>query len=149
MRVERANRSELVYEIDDRTTACSKATCALEGQRESRDFGTRDPGALVIVVSKKDELVCMDCEELAASGPMPIEIAAQHVPKHPNCRCVIMPYVQTGKRLPVTMTTLTGTDPAAAHRGRSERSNRPMTLANWRRTILDKTSTTDKGSNLQ
>lgn len=109
MRVKRASKGSLGYEVTVNKRLLTEDVDTLGGQREIREFGKRQPGEMVIVVSKKDELVCMDCEELAAAGPMPIEIAMQHVPKHPNCRCIIMPYVQKGRRLPVTMTTLSGT----------------------------------------
>ncbi len=111
IRVRRASRASLKYEVHVDQRLLNETVDTLAGQREIREFGKRQPGELVIVVSQKDELVCMDCEELAAAGPMPIEIAMQHVPKHPNCRCIIMPYVQKGKRLPVRMTTLSGSDP--------------------------------------
>jgi hypothetical protein len=111
MKVKRAGRGRLSYEVTINKQLLEDNADTLEGQREIRDFGKRQPGELVIIVSKKDELVCMECEELEAAGPMPIEIATQHVPKHINCRCIILPYNKPGKRLPVTMTTLTGTDP--------------------------------------
>jgi len=110
IRVRRAAKGNMGYEVTVNKRLMTEDVDTLGGQREIREFGKRQPGEMVIVVSKKDELVCMDCEELAAAGPMPIEIAMQHVPKHPNCRCIIMPYVQKGKRLPVTMTTLSGTN---------------------------------------
>ena len=69
---------------------------------------------------------------------MPIEAAREHIPKHPNCRCVIMPYVPKGKRLPVTMTTMTGTEPAKRS---GRRQNREMTLRQMAQEILDKTVT--------
>jgi len=110
IKVTRASRGRLNYEVSVDQRLLNENADTLSGQREVRDFGTRQPGELVIVVSAKDDLVCMDCEELAASGPMPIEIAMQHVPVHPNCRCIIMPHVQKGRRLQVQMTTLSGTN---------------------------------------
>ena len=109
IKVKRASRDRMNYEVIVSKRLMTEKVDTLAGQREIRDFGTRQPGELVIIKSKNDELVCMDCEELAAAGPMPIEIAKAHVPKHPECRCIIMPYSQPGKRLPVTMTTLSGT----------------------------------------
>lgn len=111
MNIKRASRTSMSYEISINPTLIEGDVTQLEGSRASGDFGKRQPGALVIVVTRKDELVCMDCEELEAAGPMPVETAMAHVPKHPNCRCVIMPYVPKGRRLPVTMTTMSGTDP--------------------------------------
>jgi len=108
IKVRRATRGNLKYEVEVSKRLMEEKVDTLAGQREIREFGKRQPGELVIVVSAKDDLVCMDCEELAASGPMPIEVATQHVPKHPNCRCIIMPYNKPGKRLPVRMTTLSG-----------------------------------------
>jgi hypothetical protein len=111
IKVRRASRGSLKYEVVIDQRLMQEKVDTLAGQREIKEFGKRQPGEMVIIQSAKDELVCMDCEELAAAGPMPIEIAMQHVPKHPNCRCIIMPYNQPGKRLPVRMTTLSGTDP--------------------------------------
>jgi len=108
--VRRASGSNLRYEIKIDPDLMGDDPSTLEGKRERSDFmGKTNPNMMVIVVSKKDELVCMDCEELEAAGPMPMSVAMEHVPKHPHCRCVILPYVQKGKRLPVTMTSLTGT----------------------------------------
>ena len=112
IRVKRASRSNLHYEVAVDQRLMTEDADTLAGQREIREFGKRQPGEMVIIVSAKDELVCMDCEELAASGPMPVEIAAAHLPVHPNCRCIMMPYVEKGRRLQVRMTTITGRDPA-------------------------------------
>ncbi len=114
-----------------------KSVREIEGKRESTDFGAEnlDAGTLVVVVSKHDELVCMDCEELEAAGPMPVEVAREHVPRHPHCRCVIMPYVQKGKRLPVTMTTLSGTD--AGRRVQAKPIDVDMTLRQLAQNIID------------
>ena len=111
LKVNRADPGDIAYEVTINRRLLEKDVKTLEGQREVREFGTKDPDTLVIIVSKEDELVCMECEILAASGPMSIEIAKQHIPAHPNCRCVIVPYVQPRRRLEVTMTSLTGTDP--------------------------------------
>lgn len=141
MRVNRATKNSLRYDVivNDRLLEDDPST--LEGRRESRDFGDQKPKVLVIVVNASDGMVCHDCEELAAIGPMPIEIAREHVPKHPHCRCVIMPYVPKGRRLPVTMTTLTGTDPYVRS---GRRQNREMTLRQMAQEILDKTVTNIK-----
>ena len=112
----------------------------LEGGRESTDFGRNQPGELVIIVSKKDELVCMDCEELAAAGPMPVEIAMAHIPKHPNRRCIIMPYAQKGKRAQVTMTTVSGTDPKRRMGGKKATVEVDATLRQLAQKIMDKSS---------
>jgi hypothetical protein len=136
MKVKRATRSNLTYELDINPRLTQEAT-GLEGRRESKDFGKREPGQLVIIVSKKDELVCMDCEELAAAGPMPVETAMEHVPKHPNCRCIIMPYVQKGKRLPVTMTTTTGT--STQRRMGATAVDERQTIRQLAQNILDRT----------
>jgi hypothetical protein len=112
IKVKRASRNDLAYELTiQKELEEGDDVRKLEGKRESTDFGKRDPNDLVIIVTKDDDLVCMDCEELAAAGPMPLDVAKEHIPKHPHCRCVILPYVQKGKRLPVTMTSVTGTDP--------------------------------------
>jgi hypothetical protein len=133
--VKRASRSHMTYELELHPNLLTDPS-RLEGKRESGDFGKRQPGALVIVVSKHDELVCMDCEELEAAGPMPVEVAKAHIPKHPNCRCVIMPYVEKGKRLPVTMTTLTGTDAAK----RADVANVDLTIRQIAQSIMEKTA---------
>ena len=138
MRVKRATRNDLAYDVIVNNRLLEDDPATLEGRRESRDFGKQRPETLVIVVSIKDDLVCADCEELAAAGPMPIEIAREHVPKHPHCRCVIMPYVAKGKRLPVTMTTTTGTNPAARS---GRRQSRELTLRQMAQEILDRTAT--------
>ena len=138
MRVKRATRNDLAYDVIVNNRLLEDDPSTLEGRRESRDFGKQRPETLVIVVSIKDDLVCADCEELAAAGPMPIEIAREHVPKHPHCRCVIMPYVAKGKRLPVTMTSTTGTNPAARS---GRRQSRELTLRQMAQEILDRTAT--------
>jgi hypothetical protein len=137
--VKRASKNSLSYDVIVNNRLLEDDPSTLEGRRESRDFGTRQPGSLVIVVSKNDELVCMDCEELQAAGPMPIEIAREHIPKHPHCRCVIMPYVPRGRRLPVTMTSLSGT--SASRRTGGRRQNADMTLRQLAQDILNKTAT--------
>ena len=138
MRVKRATRNDLSYDVIVNNRLLEDDPITLEGRRESSDFGKRQPRALVIIVNQKDDLVCMDCEELQAAGPMPIEAAREHIPKHPNCRCIILPYVAKGKRLPVTMTSLTGTDPARRSGGRQ---NKEMTLRQMAQSILDNTKT--------
>lgn len=138
MTVQRASRSNLNYEININPQLAQEAA-RLEGRRESKDFGKRQPGSLVIIVSKKDELVCMDCEELAAAGPMPVETAMEHIPKHPNCRCIIMPYVQKGKRLPVTMTTVSGTSAQARMGGTMQGVDDRQTIRQLAQKILDRT----------
>jgi len=138
IKVDRASRGDATYKLTiNEGLYEDQALRKLEGKRESTDFGKQMTGELVIVVSKKDELVCMDCEELAAAGPMPVEIARQHVPKHPHCRCIIMPYVQKGKRLPVTMTTLSGT-------GRGKKVEVESTIRQLAQTILNKATRTVK-----
>jgi len=128
MRVKRAKKGDLVYELTVKKGLLeADAGRKLEGKRESTDFGKRQPEQLVIIVSKEDDLVCPDCEELAAAGPMPFEVAKEHIPKHPHCRCVILPYTPKGKRLPVTMTTVSGTDPDKRMGGKSP-VNVDMTL---------------------
>jgi hypothetical protein len=137
MKVKRANRSALTYEVR-LSPSLLEDPRTLEGKRESREFGKHEEGDLVIVVSRKDELVCMDCEELEAAGPMPFEVAKAHIPRHPNCRCIIMPYVQKGKRLPVTMTTLSGTDPT--RRARGKMTDVDLTLRQLAQTILNRSA---------
>lgn len=138
MKVKRANRSALTYEVRFKPSLLEDPR-ALEGKRESKEFGKHEEGDLVIVVSRKDELVCMDCEELEAAGPMPFEVAKAHIPRHPNCRCIIMPYVQKGKRLPVTMTTLSGTDSTRRARG-TVASDVDLTMRQLAQTILDRSA---------
>ena len=141
MNVKPANKSNLAYEVHiDPRLYEREAGRKLEGGRESTDFGRNQPGELVIIVSKKDELVCMDCEELAAAGPMPVEVAAAHIPKHPNCRCIIMPYAQKGKRMQVTMTTVSGTDPTRRTGGKRSAVETDSTLRQLAQNILDRSS---------
>lgn len=140
MTVKRASRSNMKYEVKVDKQLFAEDVESIEGQREVRDFGKRRPGELVIIVSKKDELVCMDCEELEASGPMPLETAMKHVPKHPNCRCIIMPYNKPGKRLPVTMTSLTGTDPQRRKGRRRVSLDQDTTLRQLAQTMLNNTT---------
>lgn len=142
IKVERAERNDLEYEIRINQGLVEREFRTLEGQREVREFGTEDPEALVIIVSKEDELVCMECEVLAASGPMSIEIAKAHVPVHPNCRCVIVPYVQARRRLPVTMTSLSGTDPVRRAGVKPLLFDAEATLRQVAQSILDRTATT-------
>lgn len=135
LRIKRATRNNLNYDIAVPEGLVSEREArVLEGRRE-KGFGPFKPGQMVIIVTKKDELVCMDCEELGAAGPMPVEKAMEHVPKHPHCRCVIMPYVEKGRRLPVTMTSLSGSDPIRRS-GRDESS----TLRQLAQEILDRTA---------
>jgi hypothetical protein len=140
LKVKRATRNDLHYEISVSNDLLSEGKSrTLEGKREKNEFGKYEPGQLVIVVSKKDELVCMDCEELDAAGPMPIEVAMRHVPRHPNCRCVIMPYVSK-KRLPVTMTTISGTS-SSKRAGNVARSlDQNATLRQLAQEILNRSS---------
>lgn len=138
MDIRRASRGNMNYQIKvDPDLMAGEPQ--MEGGREKTDFlGKTNPNMLVIVVSKQDELVCMDCEELAAAGPMPMSVAQQHVPKHPHCRCIILPYVQKGKRMPVTMTSLSGT--SASKRMGSQSLDVDMTLRQMAQKILDSTS---------
>lgn len=141
MRIKPAKRSDLAYEVKVDSRLFERgAGRKLEGERESTDFGRNEPGELVIVVSKKDELVCMDCEELEAAGPMPAAVAMQHVPKHPNCRCIIMPYTKKGKRLEVTMTTVSGTDPTRRVGGKKAIIEADQTIRQLAQTMMDKTT---------
>jgi len=140
MKIKRATRNNLEYDVrvpDDLISETSAR--ASEGKREKNEFGKYEPGQLVVVVTKKDELVCMDCEEMEAAGPMPIDVAMRHIPKHPNCRCIIMPYVSK-KRLPVTMTTVSGTS-SSRRAGEMARSlDQNATLRQLAQDILNRTS---------
>jgi hypothetical protein len=139
MTVKPAKRSDLAYEVRvDPRLFERGAGRTLEGQRESTEFGRNRPDELVIVKSKGDELVCMDCEELAAAGPMPAAVAMQHVPKHPNCRCIILPYVTKGKRLEVTMTSVSGTDPTRRVGGKKAIVEADRTIRQLAQTMMDK-----------
>lgn len=138
-KVKRAKVSDLTFDVMIDPELLEEGARKLEGGRESTDFGKMDPNRLVIWVSKNDELVCMDCEEMQAAGPMPASVAAKMHPKHPNCRCILMPYVQKGKRLPVTMTTVTGTS-ATKRGGRKTVVDQDRTLRQLAQDILDKTS---------
>jgi hypothetical protein len=140
IKISRANRSSLSYDITIKPELLqAQRGRPLEAKRTDWDFGRRQPGELVIVVTQKDDLVCKDCQELEAAGPMPIEIAREHVPKHPSCRCVLLPYVQKGKRLPLTMTTLTGTDPALRSK-LSSSTEQDMTLRQLAQNVMNKTA---------
>jgi hypothetical protein len=142
MDIRRATRGNMRYEIKV-DPDLMEGKPMQDGGRERTDFlGKTNPSMMVIVVSKQDELVCMDCEELAAAGPMPMSVAMQHVPKHPHCRCIIMPYVQRGKRMPVTMTTLSGT--SASKRMGSQSLDVDLTLRQMAQKILDSTSNSIK-----
>jgi len=138
MRVKRATKNDLKYDIVVNNRLLEDDPTTLEGRRESRDFGTQRPKTLVIIVNQDDDLVCQDCEELAAAGPMPIEAAREHIPKHPHCRCDIMPYAPKGKRLPVTMSTTSGTSPSQRS---GQRQNRDVTLRQMAQEILKKMTT--------
>jgi len=138
MDIRRASRSNMNYEIKV-DPDLMEGEPMMEGGRERTDFlGKTNPNMMVIVVSKQDELVCMDCEELAAAGPMPMSVAQQHVPKHPHCRCIILPYIQKGKRMPVTMTSLSGT--SASKRMSQQSLDVDLTLRQMAQKILDGTS---------
>jgi hypothetical protein len=138
MKVRRATRGRLSYELGvPHSLLAEPESRRLEGKKE-KGFGPFKPGQLVIVVTQDDELVCMDCEELGAAGPMPAETAMAHIPKHPNCRCVILPYVQRGKRMPVSMTSLSGTDSVRRAGGTDIDANK--TLRQLAQDILNRTS---------
>jgi hypothetical protein len=141
MKVKRAKRGDLNYEITIKNQLLEGPEVArkLEGRRESTDFGERRPRQLVVWVAKDDELTCMDCEEMAAAGPMPIEVAKREHPKHPHCRCVLLPYVPKGKRLPVEFTTVSGTDPRKRMGGKSP-VNAELTLRQMAQEILDRSA---------
>ena len=64
MDIRRASRGNLSYEISvDPDLIGNKDPASLEGGRERTDFLSKsNPSMMVIVVSKKDELTCMDCE---------------------------------------------------------------------------------------
>lgn len=139
IKIKRASRSDLSYQMTLDPNLFSSPAQSLQGASERTDFLSKTaPDTLVIVVSKKDELVCMDCEELDAAGPMPLSVANAHVPKHPHCRCIILPYVQKGQRLPVTMTSLSGTDPAK--RAGVDIGDMNLTLRQMAQRILDSTA---------
>ena len=140
MRVHRATRSNPAYEVSISRGLFDEDTSRMEGGRESSDFGTRRPGALVQVVTQKDDLVCMDCTAMEAMGPIPIEMAREHVPVHPHCRCVIVPYVQPRRRLPVTMTTVTGT--SSRRRAGTTPLEADRTIRQLAQDILDRSATT-------
>ena len=144
IKVDRADDKDMAYEVRIDHRLLSKDARTLEGQREIREFGTEAPDTLVIIVSKEDELVCMECSILSASGPMSIEIAKQHIPAHPNCRCVIVPYVRPRRRLPVTMTSLTGTDPVRRASAGPMPVDVDVTLRQLAQSIADRTATNIK-----
>jgi hypothetical protein len=144
LRVERSTRGSLAYTIHLDETLFENRQRRLQAeaereaaQAEKKKYGKFKPGEMVIVKTQDDELVCMDCEELGAAGPIPIDVALEHIPKHPNCRCVIMPYVPRGKRLPVTMTTISGTDPG---RRAGMEINESATLRQLAQEILNRTT---------
>lgn len=140
IKVSRANRNALSYDITVKPELLEgQQGKQLEAKRADWDFGRRQAGELVIVVTQKDDLVCMDCQELEAAGPMPVEIAREHVPKHPHCRCILLPYVQKGKRLPLTMTTLTGADSNIRSKFSSS-TEQDMTLRQLAQNVMNKTA---------
>ena len=143
--VARASRANLKYDIHImRGLLEDNAKQRLEAAQipENRNFGTRRPGTLVMVVSQKDELVCMECAALEANSPMPIEVAHAHVPAHPNCRCVIMPYVSPRRRLPVTMTTVSGT--SSRRRAGTQPVDMDATLRQLAQNLLNRMATNIK-----
>ena len=142
MKVERATRNRPAYEVSISRGLFDEDTSQIEGGRGSSNFGTRRPGALVLVISQKDELVCMDCTAMEAMGPVTIEFANEHVPVHPNCRCVIVPYVQPRRRLPVTFTTVTGT--SSRRRAGTKPIDQDRTIRQLAQDILDRSATTIK-----
>jgi hypothetical protein len=46
---------------------------------------------LVNVLTAGDELVCEECDDIAAGGPYEIDEAHGLIPAHPNCRCAFVP----------------------------------------------------------
>jgi len=141
MRVTRAkpDGKRMHYEVKvNHGVFANDAQRKLEGRREDSDFGQRRPGTMVVIVTQKDDLVCMECEALEAAGPMRVEVAERHWPTHPNCRCIIMPYVPKGKRLPVTMTTVSGTDPRRRS-GNKQQVDADLTLRQLAQELMSKT----------
>jgi len=143
LRAKRSTRNTLAYEIELNEDLFNNQQNRAQEKKDKDEYGRFKPGEMVIVKTQDDELVCMDCEELGAAGPIPIDIAMQHVPKHPNCRCIIMPYAPKGKRLPVTMTTLSGTD-ARQRMGKPYDEN--MTLRQMAQEVISRASTSIKVS---
>jgi hypothetical protein len=137
VKVRRSTKNRLEYEMTINENLLARELKKIEGKRTSEDFGKRNPGQLVIIRSKNDENVCMDCQELQAAGPMPLEIAQKHVPKHPHCRCVILPYVSK-KRLPVTMTSVTGT--SSRKRSNEKLVDEAKTVRQLAQEIINRTS---------
>jgi predicted Fe-Mo cluster-binding NifX family protein len=45
----------------------------------------------VEVLTAGDDLVCPECEDIAADGPYTIDEARSLIPAHPNCRCSFVP----------------------------------------------------------
>jgi Prophage minor tail protein Z (GPZ) len=141
MKVKRAKNKALTYEVSINAGLLEGKGEAekLEGKRESVDFGSRAPRAMVVWIAKDDELVCPDCEEMAAAGPMPIEVARRQHPKHPNCRCILLPYTPKGRRAPVTMTTVSGTDPRKRMGGKAP-VDVDMTLRQIAQEVINKSA---------
>jgi hypothetical protein len=71
-------------------------------------------------------------------------VAQAHVPAHPNCRCVILPYVQPRRRMPVTMTSVTGTDPVRRAGASAMPTDADLTLRQLAQALLDRTATSIK-----
>jgi hypothetical protein len=47
---------------------------------------------LVNILTAGDDLVCEDCQDIAADGPYDIDKARDLIPAHPNCRCAFVPW---------------------------------------------------------
>lgn len=45
----------------------------------------------VNVLTAGDDLVCIECEDISASGPYQLDEAETLIPAHPNCRCSFIP----------------------------------------------------------
>jgi SPP1 gp7 family putative phage head morphogenesis protein len=58
---------------------------------EYRAAGVLGVDVLAEWVTAGDDLVCPECESLAADGPYTIDDIEGMIPAHPNCRCVAVP----------------------------------------------------------
>jgi hypothetical protein len=68
-----------------------KARDAVSGIHHHRTFRDDEP-ADVTWVTADDDLVCADCDEMAAGSPYSLDEVMDLIPLHPNCRCDLTTY---------------------------------------------------------
>ncbi len=111
--IKRATPDSLNWEIDVSKIGSSSTTSRPWVRRQwakGEEDDNFEPGELVNVVTREDNLVCQLCLDISEEGPYTVEEASNKIPAHVNCRCIMLPYVPM-RRVPVTFSTRMGPPP--------------------------------------